>query len=102
MNDPEARYKEGFRSAIFNARMVCEEAFSAFYHKEADNGESDDRSRGLRDGLALALTRIVAALTILKVEKERDWSDRSRDLTDRQNFGTRFPSRAIEKGRSGQ
>ena len=75
MNDPDARYKEGFRDAIFNAKMVCEEAFSEFYHKEADNGQSDDRSRGLRDGLYLALSRIVAALTILRVEKEREWGE---------------------------
>ena len=66
MNDPEARYKEGFRSAIFNAKMVCEEAFSEFYHKEADNGQSDDYSRGLRDGLYLALS-IVGAVFVLAI-----------------------------------
>ena len=79
MNDPEYYWKAGYRNAITSSKDVCVEALRAFYERENANGKNDDVSRGIRDGLVVAMSRIRAALTILRAEKEREWNEETLD-----------------------
>lgn len=75
MNESEMYYQMGYRVGIMNVNNICSKAISDFYHTERENGNNDDYSRGMRDGLVLAGERVIAALKILRAEKKREWDE---------------------------
>ena len=68
-------YQMGYRVGIMNANNLCGKAISDFYHAEREKADSDEYSRGMRDGLVLAGERVIAALKTLRAEKQREWDD---------------------------